>query len=77
MGGGLNSTFIFFLLLIGVALAFFASPIFIVPIVLLALVLVALGPVSRWIAERGDPGTPEPENVPTTREASYDPAQQS
>jgi multisubunit Na+/H+ antiporter MnhG subunit len=77
MGGGLNSTFIFVLLLIGVALAFLASPIFILPTVLLALVLLALGPVSRWIAERGYPGTPERENVPTTREASYDAARQS
>ena len=61
------------LVFIAVALGIFASPLFVIPIFLVALVIVGIGPVARFIAERGDPGSPEPTGVPTTREASYDP----
>lgn len=70
---GVTSSFVAILILIALALGAFASPLFIVPIVLLAFLVAGLGPVAKFIAERGDPGTAEPTGVPTTREASYDP----
>jgi len=73
MTQGVTSTLMIILVLIGVSLAIFASPIAIVPVVLVMLALLALPLLGRFVAERGDPGTPEPDGVPTTSEASYDP----
>ncbi len=70
---GVTSSTVAILILLALALGAFASPLFIVPIVLLALLIAGLGPVLRFVAERGDLGTAEPTGVPTTREASYDP----
>jgi hypothetical protein len=70
---GVTSTAAGLLIIVGIALAFFASPLFVVPAVLIALAIVALGPIARFIAERGDTGSPEPTGVPTTGEAAYDP----
>lgn len=47
---------------------------FMVPILLVVLLIAAAGPVMRFIAERGGPGSDEPE-VPSTREASYEPVE--
>jgi hypothetical protein len=73
MTQGVTSTLMIILVLIGVSLAIFASPIAIVPIVLLMLALVGLPLIGRFIAERGDTGSAEPDGVPTTSQASYDP----
>ena len=70
---GVTSSTVAIIILIGLALGAFASPLFIVPIVLLALLIAGVGPLLKFVAERGDTGTAEPTGVPTTREASYDP----
>ena len=70
---GVTSSIVAIVVLIGLALGAFASPLFIVPIVLVAFLIAAIGPLLRFVAERGDLGTAEPTGVPTTREASYDP----
>ena len=73
---GVTSTVMTLLVIVGIALAIFASPIAIVPIVLIMLAVVTLPMLGRFIAERGDPGTPEPSGVPTTSQAAYDPVEQ-
>lgn len=75
MTQGVTSTFMIILVFIGVALAIFASPIAIVPIVLIMLGVVGLPIIGRFISERGDTGSAEPEGVPTTSQASYDPVE--
>ncbi len=47
---------------------------FIIPIVFVVLLVVLAGPVLRFVAERGAPGTDEPD-VPSTREASHEPVE--
>ncbi len=47
---------------------------FMIPILAVVLLVVLVGPVLRFIAERGGPGSDEP-GVPSTREASYDPVE--
>ncbi len=75
MTQGVTSTLMIILVLIGVSLAIFASPIAIVPIVLVMLGVLALPVLGRFVAERGDTGTSEPSGVPTTSQASYDPVE--
>lgn len=47
---------------------------FIIPILLVVVLVVLAGPVLRFVAERGGPGTDEP-GVPSTREASHEPVE--
>ena len=45
-----------------------------VPILVVVFLIVVAGPILRFIAERGGPGSDEPA-VPSTREASYEPVE--
>ena len=62
---GLGALGALFLLIAGGSLAF------LIPIAVVVLLVLLAGPVLRFIAERGAPGTDEP-GVPSTREASYE-----
>lgn len=61
-------------LVAAVAVFFYAGVWFALPIIVVVLLVMVAGPVLRFIAERGGPGTDEP-GVPSTREASYDPVE--
>lgn len=56
------------------ALLLYGGVWFALPVLVVVALVVAAGPVLRFIAERGGPGTDEP-GVPTTREASYEPVE--
>jgi fatty acid desaturase len=47
------------------------SLLFLIPILVVMLLVLLGGPVLRFVAERGAPGTDEP-GVPSTREAAYE-----
>ena len=69
---GVTSTIVTTIIVTIVVAALGLTPAIIIPFFLVALLVVALGPVSRFIRERGAGGSPEPQGVPTTREASID-----
>jgi hypothetical protein len=71
---GVTSTVVGLGIVAAFAVLFYSGVWFALPIIAVVLLIVAGGPVLRFIAERGAPGTDEPD-VPTTGEASYEPVE--